>query len=113
MIPARSCQSVSLKDSFASLEQVKPAHQRPHLMSWSGTFWGTGKTERLRLTCDRGGAGLDELIPGGGPQSSFMHRDYMHELTNARFCPQPRGIAGKSIDPVPLSSRPLFRQQLT
>lgn len=96
VIPARSCKSISLRENFESIERVKPASERPHLITWSGTHWGTGKSDRLRLTCDRGGAGLKELIPGGGPQSSFMHKEYMHELTNARFCPQPRGIAGKS-----------------
>lgn len=65
-------------------------------MTWSGTYWGTGKSTRLRLTCERGGAGKQELVAGGGPQSNFESWDYMNDLANARFCPQPRGIAGKS-----------------
>lgn len=100
VIPARTCQSISLKDHFSSVEKVKPARERPNLMTWSGTYWGTGKSERLRLTCERGGAGKKELIPGGGPRSNFETWDYMNDLSNARFCPQPRGIAGMS--PFPL-----------
>jgi len=72
--------------------------ERPNLMTWSGTYWGTGKSERLRLTCSRGGAGKKELIPGGGPQDNFAAWDYMNDLSNARFCPQPRGIAGEYLD---------------
>ena len=64
-------------------------------MTWSGTYWGTGKSERLRLTCTRGGASEKELVKGGGPQSNFASWDYMNDLNNARFCPQPRGIAGE------------------
>lgn len=62
---------------------------------WSGTHWVTGKSERIRLTCDRGGAGDRELIKGGGKQSNFANGDYINDLNNARFCPQPRGITGK------------------
>jgi hypothetical protein len=106
VIPARTCRSISLKDHFPTVESVKPMRERPNLMTWSGTYWGTGKTERLRLTCERGGAGKKELMAGGGPQSNFESWDYMNDLSNARFCPQPRGIAGKS--PLSLSFLPSF-----
>ncbi|WWC63549.1 uncharacterized protein I303_106153 [Kwoniella dejecticola CBS 10117] len=96
VIPARTCQSINLKDHFSDIRQVKPARERDHLLTWSGTYWGTGKSDRLRLTCDRGGAGERELVKGKGPQSSFENWDYMNDLNNARFCPQPRGIAGWS-----------------
>lgn len=69
--------------------------ERSNLLMWSGTHSGTGKSERIRLTCNRGGAGDRELIKGGGKQSNFASSDYMKDLNNARFCPQPRGIAGK------------------
>lgn len=95
VIPARSCQSNNLRETFSSLEKVKPMRDRPQLISWAGTYWGTGKSDRLRLTCDRGGAGEKELVKGAGPMSSFSNWDYMKDLNNARFCPQPRGIAGK------------------
>jgi len=97
VIPARTCQSISLKEHFPTVETVKPMRERPNLMTWSGTYWGTGKSERLRLTCNRGGVGKKELVPGGGPQDNFAAWDYMNDLTNARFCPQPRGIAGMSL----------------
>lgn len=97
VIPARTCRSISLKEHFPTVETVKPMRERPNLMTWSGTYWGTGKSERLRLTCERGGAGKKELIPGAGPQDNFAAWDYMNDLSNARFCPQPRGIAGMSL----------------
>jgi len=96
VIPARSCQSYSLFDSFPDVDGIKPARERANLVTWSGTYWGTGKNTRLRLTCERGGAGQKELIPGGGPQSNWEAWHYMDDLSNARFCPQPRGIAGWS-----------------
>lgn len=70
--------------------------ERSNLLMWSGTYSGTGKSERIRLTCNRGGAGDRELIKGGGKQSNFASSDYMKDLNNARFCPQPRGITGWS-----------------
>jgi hypothetical protein len=57
-------------------------------------MWGTGKSARMRLVCERGGVATEELVPGGGHQSSFLSWDYMKELSEARFCPQPAGIAG-------------------
>jgi hypothetical protein len=95
VIPPRSCQTPNLREHFEDIEKVMPAAQRPRLVAWAGTFWGTGKSERMRLTCDRGGAGKKELIRGAGPQSSWEGLDYMKELGSARFCPQPRGIAGE------------------
>lgn len=94
VVPARTCRSVTLRDTFGDVAKVKPTGERPHLLTWSGTYWGTGKSTRLRLTCERGGAGERELLEGGGPQSSWLSWSYMDELNNARFCPQPRGIAG-------------------
>nr|XP_019006535.1 uncharacterized protein I203_00124 [Kwoniella mangroviensis CBS 8507]OCF69996.1 hypothetical protein I203_00124 [Kwoniella mangroviensis CBS 8507] len=96
VIPARTCQSINLRDHFPDVQHIKPVRERSHLLTWSGTYWGTGKSDRLRLTCDRGGAGEKELIKGKGPQSSFENWDYMNDLNDARFCPQPRGIAGWS-----------------
>ncbi|WWC71348.1 uncharacterized protein I206_105303 [Kwoniella pini CBS 10737] len=96
VIPARTCQSINLKEHFSEVRHIKPIREREHLLTWSGTHWGTGKSDRLRLTCDRGGAGEKELIKGKGPQSNFENWDYMNDLINARFCPQPRGIAGWS-----------------
>ena len=84
-----------LKETFGDLANVIPARDRPRLVTWSGTYWGTGKSERLRMTCDRGGAGQRELVAGRGPQSSWISWDYEKELSSARFCPQPRGIAGE------------------
>ena len=95
VIPPRTCRSNDLKEAFGDLEKVMPARNRPRLITWAGTYWGTGKSERLRMTCDRGGAGERELVHGGGPQSSWVGKDYMKELGTARFCPQPRGIAGE------------------
>lgn len=96
VVPPRTCLSNKLRESFSDIYNVKPATQRPYLVTWSGTQWGTGKSARLRLTCDRGGAGRKELIPGAGPQSRWFHWIYMKELQNARFCPQPTGVAGWS-----------------
>jgi len=96
VIPARTCQSPALKETFGDISNVMPARQRPKLVTWAGTYWGTGKSERLRMTCDRGGAGERELVKGGGAQSDWISWDYMKNLGQARFCPQPRGIAGES-----------------
>jgi len=97
VVPARSCVSYDLFQEFPTVESVVPARDRPQLVSWAGTYWGTGKNTRLRLTCDRGGTGSQELAPGSGlPQSEWYTWKYMTNLRNARFCPQPRGIAGKS-----------------
>ncbi|BEJ15623.1 hypothetical protein CspHIS471_0502280 [Cutaneotrichosporon sp. HIS471] len=98
VVPARTCLSKTLVDTFPNVEHIMPARERPRLISWSGTFWGTGKNERLRLTCNRGGVVNEELLPGQGPQSKFPRAwdDYMVELNTARFCPQPRGVAGWS-----------------
>ncbi|BEI84769.1 hypothetical protein CcaverHIS002_0501700 [Cutaneotrichosporon cavernicola] len=98
VVPARTCLSKKLVDTFPNVEHIMPARERPRLISWSGTFWGTGKNERLRLTCNRGGVVNEELLPGQGPQSKFPRAwdDYMVELNTARFCPQPRGVAGWS-----------------
>lgn len=95
VVPPRSCVSVDLKSTFGDMAQVQPAHERPRLVTWAGTYWGTGKSERLRMTCERGGAAQRELIAGAGPQSSWISWDYMKELNSARFCPQPKGIAGE------------------
>lgn len=97
VVPARTCLSKKLVATFPNVEHIMPARDRPRLITWSGTFWGTGKNERLRLTCDRGGVGDEELLPGQGPQSKFPRAwdDYMVELNTARFCPQPRGVAGE------------------
>ena len=95
VIPPRTCRTLDLRDAFGDLEHVMPAAERPRLVAWAGTYWGTGKSERLRLTCDRGGIGEKELVRGGGAQSSWKGKDYMKELGSARFCPQPRGIAGE------------------
>ncbi|KAK4687108.1 hypothetical protein P7C73_g3022, partial [Tremellales sp. Uapishka_1] len=94
VIPARTCRSLTLRETFPTVEHIRPVAERTHLVTWSGTYWGTGKSTRLRLTCDRGGAGEKELVKGKGPQSSWYSWDYMKELSNARFCPQPSGIAG-------------------
>lgn len=96
VVPPRSCLTNKLRDSFGDLRNVKPAALRPYLITWSGTQWGTGKSARLRLTCERGGEGKNELVRGAGPQSRWFHWDYMEELSNARFCPQPTGVAGWS-----------------
>ncbi|WWC90586.1 uncharacterized protein L201_005522 [Kwoniella dendrophila CBS 6074] len=96
VIPARTCRSLDLMEHFQDVQSIKPMREREHLLTWSGTYWGTGKSDRLRLTCNRGGAGEKELIKGKGPQSSFENWDYIKDLNNARFCPQPRGIAGWS-----------------
>lgn len=98
VIPARTCNSPKLVRTFGDIYAIRPAAERPRLITWAGTFWGTGKNERLRLTCHRGGIADKELLPGMGPQSTFPIRwdDYMEELNSARFCPQPRGIAGWS-----------------
>lgn len=115
VIPARTCNSEKLRETFGDIAQVKPVAQRPKLLTWSGEFcqkrqidhtdtsfslgtmWGTGKSARMRLVCQRGGVASEELVTNGGPQSSFLNWDYMHELTNSRFCPQPTGIAGTCI----------------
>ncbi|KAJ9095023.1 hypothetical protein QFC21_005816 [Naganishia friedmannii] len=96
VIPARTCNSEKLRKTFGDIVKVKPIAQRPKLLTWSGTMWGTGKSARMRLACQRGGVASEELVTNGGPQSSFLNWDYMHELTNSRFCPQPTGIAGWS-----------------
>jgi nucleoside-diphosphate-sugar epimerase len=98
VVPARTCLSKKLVDTFPNVDHIMPARERPRLITWSGTFWGTGKNERLRLTCHRGGVADEELLPGQGPQSKFPRAwdDYMVELNTARFCPQPRGVAGWS-----------------
>ncbi|KAK8854600.1 hypothetical protein IAR55_003339 [Kwoniella newhampshirensis] len=96
VVPARTCRSNTLRQTFPTVDDIKPMRNRPNLLTWSGTYWGTGKSDRLRLTCPRGGAGQRELIRGGGAQSNFESWDYMNDLNNARFCPQPRGIAGWS-----------------
>lgn len=97
VVPARTCLSKKLVETFPNVEHIMPARDRPRLITWSGTFWGTGKNERLRLTCHRGGVADEELLPGQGPQSKFPRAwdDYMQELNTARFCPQPRGVAGE------------------
>ena len=96
VIPARTCLTPSLVEQFGDIKKVRPASDRPKLVTWAGTYWGTGKSERLRMTCARDGAGERELVPGGGPQSNWASWDYMNDLSTARFCPQPRGIAGWS-----------------
>lgn len=98
VVPARTCLSKKLVATFPNVEHIMPSSERPRLITWSGTFWGTGKNERLRLTCHRGGVADEELLPGQGPQSKFPRAwdDYMIELNTARFCPQPRGVAGES-----------------
>lgn len=96
VVPPRTCLTNKLRESFGDVHNVKPAALRPYLITWSGTQWGTGKSARLRLTCDRGGEGKNELVSGAGPQSRWFHWDYMSELSNARFCPQPTGVAGWS-----------------
>ncbi|OCF32658.1 hypothetical protein I316_05579 [Kwoniella heveanensis BCC8398] len=96
VVPARTCQSINLRETFPDAQHIKPMRERTNLLTWSGTYWGTGKSDRLRLTCERGGAGQKELIKGKGAQSNFESWDYMNDLNNARFCPQPRGIAGWS-----------------
>lgn len=95
VIPARTCRSNTLRETFPNVGAIKPMRERSNLLMWSGTYSGTGKSERIRLTCNRGGAGDRELIKGGGKQSNFASSDYMKDLNNARFCPQPRGITGK------------------
>lgn len=97
VIPARSCRSNTLRETFPTIDKIRPMRQRKHLVAWSGTYWGTGKNDRLRLTCPRGGVGSKELIKGAGKQSNWGNWDYMEVLSNSRFCPQPRGIAGTSI----------------
>lgn len=97
VVPPRSCTSPRLLAQFPTVAHVKPVAERPRLLSWAGTYWGSGKSERLRLACDRGGAGQRELLPGQGPQNHIdKYDDYLSELGTARFCPQPRGIAGWS-----------------
>lgn len=97
VVPPRSCTSARLLEAFPTIKHVKPVRERPRLLSWAGTYWGSGKSERLRLACGRGGAGQRELLPGQGPQNHIdKYDDYLEELNTARFCPQPRGIAGWS-----------------
>jgi hypothetical protein len=95
VIPARTCNSAKLRESFGDIGMITPIAQRTQLLTWAGTMWGTGKSARMRLVCERGGAATEELVPGGGRQSSFLNWDYMKDLSGARFCPQPTGIAGK------------------
>ncbi|EIW68408.1 hypothetical protein TREMEDRAFT_32575 [Tremella mesenterica DSM 1558] len=96
VVPPRTCKSIDLREHFPEITNVTPMRQRTKLVTWSGTYWGTGKNMRLRLTCERGGAGKEELVPGGGPMSSWYNWEYMKEISGARFCPQPTGIAGWS-----------------
>jgi hypothetical protein len=96
VIPARTCLSEKLKDNFKDIRHVKPASKRPALVAWAGTYWGTGKNTRLRLTCPRGGVGDEPLSPHSEKQSRWLNWDYMNDLNNAIFCPQPTGIAGES-----------------
>lgn len=96
VIPARTCMTHKLHQSFKDMYIVKPASKRPALVAWAGTYWGTGKNSRLRLTCPRGGVGKQSRVAGGGPQSRWLNWDYMNDLNNAIFCPQPTGIAGES-----------------
>lgn len=96
VVPARTCNSYKLVERFPDVDHIQPARDRPQLINWSGTFWGTGKSERLRLTCHRGGVADEELHEGKGPQSVFYDwADYMTNLNSAVFCPQPKGIAGE------------------
>lgn len=94
VIPPRTCRTPLLRETFEDMSNVMPARDRPKLVTWAGTYWGTGKSERLRLTCDRGGAGDRELVEGQGPQSVWYNWEYMTALGTSRFCPQPRGVAG-------------------
>lgn len=95
VVPARTCRSPDLVAAFPDVASITPMRERTALLTWAGTMWGTGKSERLRITCERGGAIYEELVPGGGRQSIFYDWDYMKDLANARFCPQPKGIAGE------------------
>lgn len=99
VIPARTCLTEKLKNNFKDMYMIKPASKRPALVAWAGTYWGTGKNSRLRLTCPRGGVGEEEMVPKGGKQSRWLNWDYMNDLNNAIFCPQPTGIAGWSTRP--------------
>lgn len=96
VVPARTCGTNTVRGTFPNVGSIKPMSERSNLLMWAGTHWVTGKSERIRLTCDRGGAGDRELIKGGGKQSNFANGDYINDLNNARFCPQPRGITGWS-----------------
>lgn len=96
VVPARSCRSNDLLKTFPDVASVRPARERTYLLSWNGTPWGTGKSQRMRLLCKRGGVADVPLVENGGPQSFFEREgDYMTVLGNSRFCPQPKGIAGE------------------
>jgi hypothetical protein len=38
VIPARTCNSIKLKETFGNLDSIVPASKRPHLLTWSGEF---------------------------------------------------------------------------
>lgn len=38
VIPARTCNSVQLKETFGNVDSIVPVAQRPHLLTWAGKF---------------------------------------------------------------------------
>lgn len=102
-IPPRTCLSQKLWDSFEDMSNVQPARDRPVLVTFKGTPWGTGSLNRARLQCTRNERWYEtiperRLHPDGPVLSTIWSTlgdyGYMGLLNNTIFCPQPAGTTG-------------------
>ncbi|KAF8342878.1 uncharacterized protein EI90DRAFT_3030555 [Cantharellus anzutake] len=102
VIPPRSCSTPKLLRNFLDIANVRPARDRRVLVTFSGSLWGTGFVNRVRLECRREGwrSGETEkrLHPNGPKLRSIFGNtgsyDYMGILNDTIFCPQPAGTTG-------------------
>ena len=102
-IPPRSGRSPELFQGLHTVANVRPARDRRVLVTYSGSQWGTGKLNRMRVQCSRAGWDDEEtekrLHPDGPKLRTIFGGtggyNYIELLNDTIFCPQPGGIVGK------------------
>ncbi len=102
-IPPRTCLTPELLQRVPSVTNVRLARDRRVLVTFAGSYWGTGRLNRRRVQCTRAGWSPGEterrLHPDGPVLKAIFGNtgdyDYLGLLNDTIFCPQPGGVAGK------------------
>jgi hypothetical protein len=102
-IPPRTCLTPELLQRVPSVTNVRLARDRRVLVTFAGSYWGTGRLNRRRVQCTRAGWSPGEterrLHPDGPILKAIFgdtgDYDYLGLLNDTIFCPQAGGVAGK------------------
>ncbi|KAG8939592.1 hypothetical protein FRC04_006214, partial [Tulasnella sp. 424] len=106
VIPPRACLSRQLAEAYSDVSRIRPARNRSLLATFSGSIWGTGSVDRMKLVCSPGGGYKYSDVPNrrlitnrDGLQTMWGIRGnytYLDSFNDSIFCPLPTGVTGWS-----------------